>query len=126
MQYQRLLEIAKALQPSYKDQRHFHVTFILKNNKIMSIGVNNERKTHTRNLYYKYANAALKGTHAELSAIIKLGEENCSGYTFLNIRIDKNGLVKNSKPCSGCQNLLRQVGYKTVYYSISGDSYAIL
>ena len=123
LNYKRLVETAKALQPSYKEQKQFHVTFILKKDRILSIGINNPYKTHTRNLDFPYTNADQKGTHSELASIIKLGEEDCSHYIFINIRVDKNRNVILSKPCSGCQGLLKQVGFKRMFYSINEETY---
>jgi hypothetical protein len=36
---------------------------------------------------------------------------------FVNIRLDRMGNVRYSKPCNGCTHLMEQVGYKKLYYS---------
>ena len=107
--------------------RTFHATFIVKKNKIQKIGINN-KKTHPRNLKYRYYGRDGEdirgdvGIHSELSAILKYGREDCSDCTFINVRIDKNGNPTMSCPCKGCEDVLKQVGYKKVYFTnIKGE-----
>jgi deoxycytidylate deaminase len=100
----------------------FHTTFIIKKNRIQKIGIN-MNKTHPANLKYDYYGKdgtdirQYVGLHSELSAILKYGKEDCSDCVFINVRIDRNGNATTSKPCRGCQDLLRQVGYKRLFYT---------
>ena len=120
--FDRYVEITKALMADHFTAKTFHTTFILKKNRLQKIGINNS-KTHPENLKYKYYSKTgddirdMVGIHSELSAILKYGEEDCSDCVFVNIRIDKNGNLTMSKPCAGCQDLLKQIGYKKVFYS---------
>lgn len=107
-------ETAKALQPNNHSAKTFHVTFVLDKNKILSIGINSS-KTHPKTLRYNYWGKV--GIHSELSAIIKLYKENCENYTFVNVRLKKDGTAALSKPCSGCQDMLNQMGYKKIYFT---------
>jgi deoxycytidylate deaminase len=118
----RLVNIAKALKPNNKNLPTFHVTFAYKKNKLLAIGMNS-RKTHPRTLKYNYTDTDGKNrnhlvtVHSELSVIIKLGLEDCSCINFYVLRIDNNNKLNYSKPCSGCQDLFMQVGYRSVHYS---------
>lgn len=100
----------------------FHTTFILKKNRIQKIGINIQ-KTHPANLRYKYYGKdgedirSMVGVHSELSAILKYGKEDCSDCVIVNVRIDKNGNATMAKPCKGCQDLLRQIKFKKLYYT---------
>ena len=127
MNFERFVEISRALVPSKWCNKSFHTTFILRKGKIQSIGVNSD-KTHPSILKYNYKGSdgadirPFVGLHSELSAVLKYGEEDCSSCTFINIRIDKNGELNMSKPCVGCQHLLEQVGFKRLYFSTpTGD-----
>jgi len=77
------------------DLRCSHFSFILDKTRLISIGLNS-LKTHPHNLKYNYINknkekiSDIVGTHSELSAVIKLGEEDCSGLTLVNTRINRN------------------------------------
>lgn len=118
----KLVDIAKALKPNNKELSSFHVTFAYNKKRLLKIGVNS-KKTHPRNLRYNYLDRKGKNRshlvtiHSELSVIIKLGLEDCSHIDFYVLRIDNNNRLNYSKPCSGCQDLFNQVGYRNIYYS---------
>lgn len=120
--YKKFIDITRALMVEGFETKTFHTTFILKKNRLQKIGIN-VNKTHPANLKYKYFAKdgidirSMVGVHSELSAILKYGKEDCSDCTFVNIRIDKNGKPAMSKPCKGCQDLLKQVGFKKLFYT---------
>jgi len=120
--FTKYIDITKALMNEGFETKTFHTSFIIKKNRLQKIGVN-INKTHPANLKYKYFAKdgvdirSMVGVHSELSAILKYGKEDCSDCVFINIRIDKNGKLALSKPCKGCQDLLKKVGYKKLYYS---------
>ena len=101
-----------------------HFSFILDRNRIISIGLNS-LKTHPLNLKYKYVNknnqsiSNIVGTHSELSAVIKLGKEDCSKLTLINTRINRNNRLDFSAPCSGCCDMIDQLNFKNVFFSNS-------
>ena len=105
---------------SYKHYDHFHTTFMIRKNKIVAMGINNPHKTHPYNLKYPYS-SEFKGIHSELAAIIHYGSEVCEDIIFLNLKIGKTGKLFLSKPCLGCQSLLKQVGFKKMFYSDTGE-----
>ena len=58
--------------------------------------------------------------HSEMTVIKKLGNKQVkdySKYILWNIRWDKNGNIRESKPCKQCQITLLKLGIKTVVYS---------
>jgi hypothetical protein len=125
----KYISLARSLMPNMEghDSRTFHVTFIVRKQKIVKIGVNS-MKTHPKNLRFKYFGRLgedireFVGVHSEMSAILKYGKEDCYDCSFINVRIDRNGKVSMSMPCRGCQSILRQVGFKNIWYTnTSGD-----
>ena len=117
------MEVSYALINKHNaDLRCRHFSFILDRNRIISIGLNSP-KTHPLNLKYNYVNknnekiSNIVGTHSELSAVIKLGEEDCSGLTLVNTRINRNEELDFSSPCSGCLDMIKQLNFKNVYFS---------
>ena len=112
----RTLSIAKALCPLNMDARCSHIAFLIKDGVIQHIGLNNYNKTHPITLKFPY-HAGKVGLHAETSAVLKSGKENLNGYIMAVYRIDRNGILNSSKPCMGCQSLIKKCGIKTVYYS---------
>lgn len=119
--FNRLIEISKALKAKKQTGRSFHVTFILHRRRIISIGINNFHKSHPKTAKFDYIKENsvnyLPSLHSEMDAWLKLGEEDCSRFSFVNIRINNNGNIDYSAPCNGCRSLMRQIGFKEFYYS---------
>lgn len=98
----------------------FHVTFVFKKNKIISIGLNS-KKTHPKTKLYNYKKDAC--LHSELDAILRLNDPSYKDYTFVNIRLKKDKTLANSKPCEGCSQLLKSVKFKKFLYSNDEDGF---
>jgi len=127
MNFEKLVDISKGLMPTSFQFKSFHVTFAFYKKKLIKIAVNKPHHTHPFNLQFNYQNRRENknisdeiGLHSELACLLKIGQEDTSNLTFINIRIDKNNQVTNAKPCGGCQQALKQFGYKKVYYSCQG------
>jgi len=109
-----------------------HYSYIVYKNKLLSIGFNNPRKTHPRNLRYKYKGrenndiSEFVGVHSELSAILRYGFEDCTNHVLINTRLNVAEEISNSKPCSGCQNLIKQLNFKKVYYTTDTGKFETL
>ncbi len=120
--FKRLEEIAKALKPVRQSGRSFHVTFVYKKNKMLCVANNNYKKSHPYHRFGKYKSKKTNvghyqaGIHSECAALIKLGLEDCSDLTFINIRISNNEEPAISKPCKNCQFLLDRIGYRALWY----------
>lgn len=112
--FAKYIDISRALYRHDHPVRTFHTTFIVKKGKIVSIGINNP-KTNPRTLRYDYKGQI--GTHSELSALLRLGYEDCADLVFINIRLMRDLTVNTSKPCQGCYDMMKQLGYKKFYYS---------
>jgi len=128
--YERAVEISRALKPKVQTGKSAHTTLVYHKSKMVCIATNNYNKLHNANRFGKYEN--WKGfqseyrpcVHSELSALVKLGEEDISDYTFLNIRIDNNGNPNMSKACVNCARTLTMFGGgpKKMFYSDSGGN----
>lgn len=119
--FKKLEEITRALKSSKQTGHSFHTTFAFRGNKLLSIGINNYNKQHPSHKFGQYRSTKgsgiyVPGIHSEVSALIKLGVEDCSDITFVNLRIDNNGKLANSKPCFNCTRVLNQIRYKNVWY----------
>lgn len=118
--FKRLEEIAKALKPVHQSGQSFHVTVVYRKSKMLCIANNNYNKNHPYHKFGEYVPTKggeyFAGIHSETAALIKLGLEDCSDLTFINLRIDNNGNPAISKPCPNCQKLLDQIGYKKIWF----------
>jgi hypothetical protein len=117
----RTLELAKAMCPLNLEHRCSHIAFLIKSGKITHIGTNSV-KTHPKILKFNYKKLLNIGIHAELSVCMKSGKENLKNYKMVVIRIDRNNRIANSKPCSGCQSVIKQFNVGEVWYSTDTGS----
>ena len=116
----KLFELARGISRNIP-MKIKHVCFICKGKKILAIGWN-KNKTHPAIFRHPY-NKFSTQIHAELDAIIKFGRTDCSKYDIVVIRIRPNGKMGYSKPCKGCQHVIKQVGFNSVYYSTDFNSF---
>lgn len=125
--FAKSIEIAHALFDSKRDygQRCNHFSFVYYKSRLISIA-RNSIKTHPINLYnprYGLSGADItytKGSCSELNAFIKIRNLTNIPFnklTLINIRIDNNGRLALSRPCSSCFSLLRYLNPKEIFYS---------
>lgn len=113
-------QIAHSLCPINKENKNSHIAFLVRSNVIEKIGLNKKR-THPEISKHPYHEGYV-GIHAELDCILKLDKEDLSDYNMIVLRIDGKGKLNMSKPCSGCQSLLKQFNIKNVWYSDSSGN----
>jgi hypothetical protein len=103
--------------------RQFHVTVIFHRSRLVSIGYNNYLKSHPAKRFGPFKPFKSKtpnyhpSLHSEISAICKLGVDDTSAFTFINIRIDNNGNLNNAKPCPNCLAVMNKLGFRNIFYS---------
>jgi tRNA(Arg) A34 adenosine deaminase TadA len=100
-----------------------HFSFIVQNQKIVVYGRNNKRMPAKHLGYHKRINDAAYGpkTHSELDAYKKGKSLLIKGRPFemINIRLTRIGLIRNSKPCCCCYDIMKELGCRRFYYSSS-------
>lgn len=101
-----------------------HAAIIISGGKIKGIGVNHYRT------YHKGVINSLT-THAEADCIYRMdhGEEfyknrnrEQNRYIVIVVRVNKEGNLCDSEPCSNCISIMCQNGVKRVYYSTADGS----
>ena len=122
-------EIAFAFDKNLFPKNCLHLSCIFYKGRIVSIG-QNSKKTHPTNLRNPKINkdgvdiSSFRGTCSELKTIkniINTTNIPISKSILVNIRINKNNKIRNSKPCSSCQKLLSYYQFSKIIYS-SGDN----
>ena len=114
----RTVDIAMAMCPLNLEHRCSHIAFLIRCGKIIHIGTNS-CKSHPETLKYDYKDHQKVGIHAELSVCMKSGKENLKDYSMVVLRVDRKGNLANSKPCCGCQSVIKQFNIGDVWYSDS-------
>lgn len=116
----KLIKLAKAnIELPSGGQLHF--SFILKKKKIVSFGFNNAWKSSPISAKYGHRWNAI---HSELMAIKNFpwSINELGRFTFVNIRLRKDGSIALSKPCIHCEKMLSYFGVSELYYtSNEGD-----
>jgi len=97
-----------------------HFSGIYKNGKLRYTGNN-----HLRNSYNN--ECVCFSTHAEMDVLHKVLKDhlirsfkefiNLKSYTIVVVRIGRDGLIKNSRPCNQCLETMRKYQIKKVIYS---------
>lgn len=64
--------------------------------------------------------------HAELGAILNIGRGSTENADMYVIRINQEGEFRNSKPCSMCQEAMKFVGIKRVFYSSNDGTFEMM
>lgn len=106
--------VAKSLKLANTNKfRHF--SYLLLGKKIVSVGLNNMKKTHPLGARY----SQFPYIHSEINSIvrsdIKVAElQNC---TMVNIRLGKRGSLLLSRPCNSCARILADFQIGEVLYS---------
>jgi len=123
------LGIAQSILPKACEQRKknkicFHFAFGYKKNKILAIGQNNPEKTSAKALRLsKRFNTDIKYPflHAETDLISRLWGKHYidNNLKVVVIRLNKNGELRNSKPCRRCDKILQALDVTKIWWSVN-------
>ncbi len=64
--------------------------------------------------------------HAEIRAYLNAKRRISGAFSIVNVRLDKDGEIKNSAPCCTCRTLLSALGCESFTYSISLNNWGII
>lgn len=116
------LKIARDTLNKHPEYRHFmHWSFIIQNNKIVDWSTND---SGIPPIHFGYRsrlqnNEVAEKKHAEFKVFFK-----CRGlinfdkrWDVINIRLNKTGELRMSKPCVCCYGLLKEFGCSTIYFT---------
>lgn len=105
-----------ALEEAESSTYRFRVgAVVFKGSRILASGHNGIRSSRIHPLHKNYNNAL----HAEQDAILNVKDwSTLKGCSILVVKVSKaKGTISMAKPCPMCQQLLRHVGIKTMYFS---------
>jgi hypothetical protein len=121
------LDIALSLLPKAKQERNtknkfFHFAFGYRKNKLLAIGQNNPEKTHTQAVMLaRRFNTELEHPflHAETDLISRLWGKYYidNSLRMVIIRLNKRGELRCSRPCERCDQIIKSLGIKKVWWS---------
>ena len=113
--FQKYLDLSFILRDK-PNASNLHFSYIIKKNRILSIGWNNSKKTHSLAAKHGYYENHI---HSELAAVVKFPHRyyDLAQCTLINIRIQKDGNPMMSRPCKNCLKLLTAFQFKKVWYT---------
>jgi len=117
----RYFDLAKraAMESSYGKLRHGAV--IVKGGSVVSFGFN--KSNHCQfGQRFRHMDKGPATQHAEISAILGLPRSATQGADVYVVRINNDCDWRMSKPCPMCEQALRFVGVKRVFYT-TGDKH---
>ena len=117
----RYFDLAKraAMESSYGKLRHGAV--IVKGGSVVSFGFN--KSNHCQfGQRFRHMDKGPATQHAEISAILGLPRSATQGADVYVVRINNDCDWRMSKPCPMCEQALKFVGVKRVFYT-TGDKH---
>ena len=98
------------------DQPFIHFSFVIHNNKIVEWGKNMSGNPPKYFGYPKWSKI-----HSEISAVKKAkGLIKGEPFSMVNIRTNRRGSLRNSKPCPSCQRFLKELKCLKITFSYEG------
>lgn len=64
--------------------------------------------------------------HAELNVCLGIDKKVTNNADVYVVRINRDGLLRNSRPCSMCIDTMKFLNIRRVYYSISQTEYGVI
>ena len=118
----RYFDLAKraAMESTYGKLRHGAV--VVKGGSIVSFGFN--KANHCQfGKRFRHRDRGDATQHAEISAILGIPRSTTQGADLYVVRINNYCQWRMSKPCHMCEEALRFVGIKRVFYTVDGKHY---
>jgi len=105
------------------DRKPYHVAFLFKGNKLITIGTNSYKSTPRVHYFGKKFNISkyklYSYPHAEIDAISKAWDKVYidSNFSMVVIRMNHLYETRKSKPCADCQSIINAIGIEKVWWS---------
>ena len=118
----RYFDLAKraAMESTYGKLRHGAV--VVKGGSIVSFGFN--KSNHCQfGKRFRHRDRGDATQHAEISAILGMPRSTTQGADLYVVRINNFCQWRMSKPCPMCEQAMRFVGIKRVFYTVDGRHY---
>lgn len=119
---QSYLSVARYL-ATKSSARNTHGAIIVKGGRVLSAGYNKNRN-HPKIVSPEHIKTKCS-FHAEEVAIREAGEGNLRGAIIYVARVNRQGLDRDSKPCSRCSALIKRVGIKRVVFTAEVGEYYV-
>tara|TARA_R100000808_G_C2110455_1_gene124710 strand:- start:278 stop:676 length:399 start_codon:yes stop_codon:yes gene_type:complete len=117
----RYIRLATKVASSSTYGRLRHGAILVKGGKVINTSCN-KNKFCSFAQRFRDPNEGEATIHAELGTILGLDRSVTQGSTIYVVRINPDGQLRLSKPCTMCQAVLTHCGVSKVYYSTNENN----
>lgn len=117
----RILDIAKKTAKNSEHDCFKHGAVLIKGGSVLNVAYNKQQFNRFGNRF-RDRSCGHATHHAELGAVLGLDKNLTQGATIYVVRVNKEGVFRNSKPCDMCHEVLKFVGVKKAIYTTGADS----
>jgi len=110
-----------------------HGAVLFKRGKIYNAGYNQYRAVHwawpngyVRDQYDAVSEIRLNNMHAEVAAMHNVRRENILGSDIFVIRLNRQGVLRNSRPCDNCYKAMTRKGVRRCWFSVDESTVDVL
>ena len=119
--HKRYVGLAKKLANSSACPDHKHGAVLVRGGSVINWSINRNRVQRWAQKFRAHG-CGHATHHAELGAILGVAREKTQGADVYVVRVNKRDNLLLSKPCPMCEEVLRHVGVKRVFYSVDDDT----
>tara|TARA_Y100000310_G_scaffold234485_1_gene237467 strand:+ start:2513 stop:2908 length:396 start_codon:yes stop_codon:yes gene_type:complete len=112
----RILDLAKRVAQNSEHDSFKHGAVLVKGGSVLNVAHNKDQFNRFGNRF-RDRGCGHATHHAELGAVLGLDRNLTQGSTIYVVRINKEGVFRNSKPCDMCHEVLKFVGVKKAVFT---------
>jgi len=121
----RYFEITEALALTSPNKSFRFGAILVRGNNIINKSTNQDEKTHPLKAEM-YPNRSYKGLHAEIALFCGFRNYDVKFSDVYVTRLLANNVETLARPCSQCENYMKNMGISRVFYSIAENEYGCL
>ena len=122
---QRYFEIARRAAHSSTYGNIKHGAVLIKSGRILNISFNKENFC-SFGARFRKRTCGPATVHAEIGAILGMAKKLTEGADIYVVRVGKNDNFQMSKPCDMCQEVMKFVGIRRVFYTSQSGGFEML
>jgi len=121
----RFFEFASKMAKISNYGKFNHGAVLVRHGAVLSASCN-KNKSCSFGERFRERNIGIATLHAELGAILNMGRESTENSDVYVVRANALGEFRNSCPCPMCQEAMKFVGVKRVFYSSGNNKFEMM
>lgn len=121
---ERYFNIAKKESRKAKNEDYKHGAVLVRGGSVINSSYNMSIPSKFADRHKIHDGIATR--HAEVNVVLGIDRSMTVNAVVYVVRVSRGGNFRLSKPCAMCLSIMKFVGIKRVYYSISNDEYGVI